>query len=88
MPQFAFIMSYGPNAPEIPDAIPMSVGVRYVDTDTNALVEFDVAFSVATGSNASQIQSAAADAVRTFGATRGFDNLGSNAVISGALTRG
>lgn len=88
MAQYAFILGYGPNSPETPDVIPMSAEVRYVDTVTNALAEFQIAFSVSPGSNATQIQTAAADAARTFGATKGFPDLGVNAVIGCALTRG
>lgn len=88
MPQFAFVVGYGASPPESPDAIPMIAVTQYVDTDTNALGQFSVTFAVATGSNPAQIQSAAATAVRAFGATHGFGSLGVNAVIGCALSRG
>lgn len=88
MPQYAFILTYGPESPDTPDVIPMRITVRFVDTDQNALSEHEVSFTVPAGSNASQIQSAAATAVRAIGPRHGYSNLGANAVIAPALTRG
>lgn len=88
MAQFAFILTYGPEAPSDPTTIPIRCTVRFVDTDQNLLDQRDVSFTVSTGSNAAQIVAAGIAAVKTFGASHGYPGLGANSVISPDLARG
>jgi hypothetical protein len=88
MPQFAFVTAYGPESLDTPTLIPMRLTVRYLDTDQNTLAEFQVTYTVATNSTANQIMAAGVTAIKNFGATHGFADLGANSIIGPTIIRG